>query len=429
MRSLLILLLLAHCSIASGQVGAPPVIELPPDERAPQAVFMAAGDGADWGVLKLNSLAAHKVTRGKGVRVAVLDTGTDTSHPDLSAGFAGPADAKDFTGSRTSWKDVQGHGSHCAGRVLARGTNHGVAPEASLIVGKVLDDNGRGSVVGIAAGIRWAAIDRNVDVISGSLGGPGRDPYIPPALAEAEAAGVILVFAAGNEGPGADTVGFPGGYSQCVCVGATDIADRIASFSSRGAALFTAAPGDGIRSQYPGGRYATMSGTSMATPHVAGLAALWVAAHPEIPKKDRPRLFREALKAACKDLGPVGRDTMFGWGLPDAVKLVSGTTTPPPPAPGYTGDVSVVVSFKDGVPVSARLATPAAAAPPSGTIRVRYADGREADMDRATWDTLPGVTPQLQPAPTPIPPALAVPRYAAPVPAAGCSNGRCPLAW
>jgi len=483
--SLLMLLLLAHCSIASGQVAAPPVIVLPPDERAPQAVFMAAGESADWGVLKLNTLAAHKVTRGKGVRVAVLDTGGDTAHPDLSAAFAGTEDAKDFTGSRSSWKDVQGHGTHCAGRVLGRGVNHGVAPEASLVVGKVLSDAGSGSVDGIAAGIRWAAKDRGVDVISMSLGGAGRDTYIPPALAEAEALGVIVVAAAGNEGPGGNTVGYPGGYAECVCVGATDAADGIASFSSRGAALFVAAPGKDIRSQYPGGRYATMSGTSMATPHVAGLAALWIAANPQVPKRERPAAFRAALKAACKDLGPAGRDTMFGWGLPDATKLVAGGTVPPvDPPSGFTGDVNVVVTFRDGKPVGAKLGTAAgtvdralieaavkeqmdkaltdaasgakaidwsaliraivdaifrsliggkadgvgASAAPANTIRVRYADGTERDMGRAAWDALPGYVPQLQPTPTPLPPAIAVPRFVAPV-GGGCANGRCTLAW
>jgi len=443
----------------------PPVIVLPPDELRPSRVYRVEADGVDWGVGKLNAPAAHLVTKGKGVKVAVLDTGVDPSHPDLAAAIAGPDDLKNFTGSRFGVTDRQGHGTHCCGRVLARGVNYGVAPEAGLIAGKVLGDDGSGTVDGIAAGIRWAAKDRGADVISMSLGGGGRDSYLPPALAEAEALGVIVVAAAGNDGPAEGTVGYPGGYAQCVAVGATDIADAIARFSSRGPALFVAAPGKDIRSQYPGGQYATMSGTSMATPHVAGLAALWVAAHPEIPKKDRPAAFRAALKAACKDLGPVGRDAAFGWGLPDAAKLVAagGTVPPPPPPPpgGFTGDVAVVVTFKDGKPVGAKLGTPGGATVDreaieravkeqmdralteaaagtraidwSGLIRaIVEAVLRSLIGGKADGGELPAVTRDL-PTPTPAPPALAVPRFAPPLPFAfpvpqqsQCPGGVCP---
>jgi subtilisin len=428
MRSRLLALLLLPClhSIALAQ---PPVIVLPPDERVPQSVFLAA-ESLDWGVKRLNVIEAHKTTRGKGVRVAVLDTGVDTAHPDLAFAFTDPADCKDFTGSRSGWKDVQGHGTHCMGRVLARGLNHGVAIDATGINGKVLSDSGSGGVDGIAAGIRWAAKDRSADVISMSLGGPSRDSWIPPALKEAEALGVIVIAAAGNDGPGSNTVGYPGGYAECVAVGATDIADGIASFSSRGAALFTAAPGKDIRSQYPGGRYATMSGTSMATPHVAGLAALWIAAHPEIPKKDRPAAFRAALRAACKDLGPTGRDAAYGWGLPDAAKLVVTTAPDPVPVPppgGFTGDVSVIVTFVDGKPVGVKLAPQTSPAPKGDKVKARRADGTEVEIDRDVWEQLPTATPA--------PPALAVPRFAPLVPAATlipaspCVGGRCPIAW
>ncbi|HUR52941.1 MAG TPA: S8 family peptidase [Gemmataceae bacterium] len=307
----------------------PPVVVLPPDEREPLKIFRIEADGLDWGVGKLNCVEAHKTTKGKGVRVANLDTGVDASHPDLKDAIADAADLKNFTSSRLGFLDKQGHGTHTIGRMLARGPNHGVAPEAALIVGKVLGDDGSGSVTWIAAGIRWADVERNADVISLSLGGPSADSYIPKAAMEAESHGVILIAAAGNEGPNPNTVGYPGGYNQFVAVGATDINNAVARFSSRGPAVFVSAPGVNIRSQYPGGQYATMSGTSMACPHVAGLAALWVAANPDVPKKERPAKFRAALQAACADLGPVGRDTAYGWGFPDAAKLVIQVAPPP----------------------------------------------------------------------------------------------------
>lgn len=311
----------------------PPVIGLPPGELVPHKVYRVEADsGPDWGVVMLRCPEAWAKTKGKGVRVAVLDTGVDPLHPDLKAAFADPADLLNFTTSPFGPLDRQGHGTHCFGSVLGRGSLAGVAPEAAGISVKVLGDDGAGSVVWIADGIRAANKKRNADVISMSLGGTGTDKWIPPALIEAEADGVIVVAAAGNEGPAEGTVGYPGGYAQCVAVGALDINQAAAKFSSRGPALYVSGPGVNIRSTYPGGQYATMSGTSMACPHVAGLAALWIAAHPEVAKKDRPKAFREALKAACKDLGPIGRDTAFGWGLPDATKLV-GTAPPVPKTP------------------------------------------------------------------------------------------------
>lgn len=317
----------------------PPVWTLPPGEAIPMTLTAEACPKAeeirDWGHTNLNLVEAHKVTKGKGVKIAILDTGCDMNHRDLKGRVVA---SKDETNSRSGPSDVQGHGTHCAGIALGSENGTGIvgaAPEASLIVGKVLGDSGSGSVDGIARGIVWST-EQGADVISMSLGGPGADSWIPPALAKAEAAGVIVVAAAGNEGPGANTCGYPGLYPACIAIGATDKSNAVAAFSSRCGAVYVGVPGAGILSSYPGDRFATLSGTSMATPYVAGLAALWVAAHPEVAKKDRPKAFREALKVACKDLAPTGRDTATGFGLPDAVKLVAGGSTPPvdpPPVP------------------------------------------------------------------------------------------------
>lgn len=318
-----------------------PVISLPPDELVPHAVYRVEAESPDWGVLALKVDKAKN--KGKGVKVAVLDTGVDPNHPDLDGRIKSADDLKDFSGSRYGVTDRQGHGTHCAGRVLAEGTNYGVAPEADLIVAKVLSDSGSGGVDDIADGVDWA-VSRGADVLSLSLGGPSKDNYIPYAFQRAEAAGVIIVCAMGNEGPREGTGGYPGKYPESVSVAAVDENMVVARFSSRDPAVYVSAPGVNIRSTYPGGKYATMSGTSMACPHVAGLAALWVAANPQVPKKERPAAFRAALKAACRDLASPGRDTGTGWGFPDAEVLSTGKGTAPPPPPPPEKDTVLVLA-------------------------------------------------------------------------------------
>lgn len=312
----------------------PPVYRVPPGELVPHAMEFCgaqATERTDWGVKLVGAPAAWTTTRGRGVRVAVLDTGIDATHPDLRDGIAG---TKDFTGGGSGAADVQGHGTHCAGVIGARANGFGVvgvAPECSILAGKVLGDDGSGSTRGIADGIDWA-VAQKADVISLSLGGPADAADIRGAVGRAVAAGVIVVAAAGNDGPGG-AVGYPGGLADAVCVGAVDQAKRVAGFSSRGPALYVGAPGVNVLSTYPGSRLATMSGTSMATPHVAGLAALWVAANPQVSRAGRPAAFKAALKAACEDIPPPGRDAQTGFGFPAAAKLVARPKTDEPPPP------------------------------------------------------------------------------------------------
>lgn len=306
------------------RAGKPPVYRVPPGELVPHAMEFCGAQAAerqDWGVKLVGAPAVWSTTKGKGVRVAVLDTGIDATHPDLRDGIAG---AKDFTGSHSGPADVQGHGTHCAGVIGARVNGFGVvgvAPECSVLAGKVLGDDGSGSTRGIADGIDWA-VSQGADVISLSLGGPDDSADIRAAVGRAVARGAIVVAAAGNDGP-RGAVGYPGGLADCVCVAAVDQGKAVASFSSRGANVYVAAPGVNVLSTYPGSRLATMSGTSMATPHVAGLAALWVAANPQVSKAGRPAAFKAALRAACDDLPPAGRDGQSGFGFPAAGRLVA----------------------------------------------------------------------------------------------------------
>ncbi|MFD9409939.1 S8 family serine peptidase [Streptomyces sp. NPDC059989] len=232
---------------------------------------------------------------GKGTKVAVLDTGTDLEHPDLKGRVA---QSKNFTDSDTD-TDRQGHGTHTISTVGGSGTESGgakkgVAPGAELLSGKVLNDAGYGLDSWIIAGMEWA-VESKADVVSMSLGDPSQTACDDPLAAAAERLsqqGPLFVIAAGNSGPGNNTVSSPGCAASVLTVGAVDRDDTTASFSSRGPAGLQhtlkpeiAAPGVGISAAAAGGRgvyaYQSMSGTSMATPHVAGAAAIVKQRHPD----------------------------------------------------------------------------------------------------------------------------------------------------
>ncbi|MEF9883518.1 S8 family peptidase [Streptomyces sp. P9-A4] len=237
---------------------------------------------------------------GTGVKVAVLDTGVDATHPDLADRIV---ESRSFVPGETA-RDGHGHGTHVASTILGSGAGsggkyRGVAPGAKLLVGKVLDDGGSGSESGIIEGMDWAA-HSGAKVVSMSLGGgEGADGTDPMALAVNELTaktGVLFTIAAGNSGPGARTVGTPGAAAAALTVGAVDSADAVASFSSRGprgdgglkpeitapGVRIVAARAAGTTMGTPvGDLYTTASGTSMATPHVAGAAAILAQRHPD----------------------------------------------------------------------------------------------------------------------------------------------------
>ncbi|WP_405691867.1 S8 family peptidase [Streptomyces sp. NBC_00057] len=258
----------------------------------------------DKSVPQIGTPAAWKAGyTGKGVKIAVLDTGVDATHPDLQGQIL---DTKNFTASPDT-KDRVGHGTHVSSIAAGTGAKSGgkfkgVAPDAKLLEGKVLDDNGFGDDSGVLAGMEWA-VAQGADVINLSLGG-GDTPEIDPLEAAVNKLsadkGVLFAIAAGNEGDGAGTVGSPGSADAALTVGAVDDNDKLADFSSRGPRIgdgaikpdvtapgvditAAAAPGSAIDQevgQNPPG-YLSISGTSMATPHVAGAAALLKQQHPE----------------------------------------------------------------------------------------------------------------------------------------------------
>ncbi|MGZ0149753.1 S8 family serine peptidase [Kribbella sp. WER1] len=237
---------------------------------------------------------------GSGVEVAVLDTGVDANHPDLQGKVK---ESHDFSGSPSGTEDHFGHGTHVAATIAgtgagAGGTRKGVAPKADLLVGKVLGDDGYGYDSWIIAGMEWAA-NSGAKVVNMSLGGDatdGTDPLSQAVNDLTAQTGTLFVVAAGNEGQD-ETVGTPGAAAAALTVGAVDRQDKLADFSSRGPRLGDSglkpeitAPGVGIIAARAAGTamgdpvdelYTAASGTSMATPHVAGAAALLAQQHPD----------------------------------------------------------------------------------------------------------------------------------------------------
>lgn len=283
----------------------------------------AAQDGAlTWGLTALG--VGERTGGGRGVRVAVLDTGLDVDHPDL-AGRA--AEAVSFVRGEDA-DDVLGHGTHCAGTLCGprepQGpTRYGVAPDVELYVGKVLGDDGRGREGDVLGGIDWA-VERGCRIVSMSLGSravPG-EPYsqvfeqVAAALA-AGSPGTVLVAAAGNDSRRSRgvvaPVGRPGSCPSVVAVAALERSLAVADFSNAGAStsggqVDVAAPGVDVLSAYPApeGPYARLDGTSMATPHVAGVLALLAE---DRPNAGVPELVRaltggaRRLPAASIDVG------------------------------------------------------------------------------------------------------------------------------
>ena len=272
-----------------------------------------AGQVIQWGVNRVNAPAAWATSRGAGVKVVVIDTGLDMTHPDLAGNIKGGWNAITKT---ADFNDDHGHGTHCGGNIAALDNAIGivgVAPKADLYGVKVLDANGSGTFDDVIAGMQWA-VDNHMEVASMSLGADQGNPALADMVAAMKKGGVTLIAAAGNSG---GAVGFPGGYPEAIAVAASDSSDALADFSSRGPEVAVIAPGVNIYSLSKNGGYETMSGTSMATPHVAGLAVLYVSTH----KGATPDQVRAALSAASTKLAGVIPEGQ-GAGLPDAAKLV-----------------------------------------------------------------------------------------------------------
>lgn len=264
-----------------------------------------------WGVNRIDAERAWNVTRGAGIRVAVIDTGIDAKHQDLSPNFAGGAS---FVPGE-SYMDGNGHGTHVAGTIGARQNGSGVvgvAPNCNLYAVKALNNRGQGNYSWIISAIVWC-VRKRMDVINMSLGGPSHVQALQNACDYALQNNVLIVAAAGNTGPNDDTVGYPGRYDSVISVSAIDASGNIANFSSRGHQVDITAPGVEILSTLPGNRYGIKNGTSMAAPHVAGAAAMTISSH----RFTKAETIRQILLRTADNLGISGRDNEYGHGLVD----------------------------------------------------------------------------------------------------------------
>ncbi len=290
-----------------------------------------------WGMFKIQAAnasgaSAWDVTSGDpGVKIAILDTGIDQAHGDLSAKIIAN---QNFTTSSTV-DDFYGHGTHTAGIAAAITNNNngvaGVGYNSSLMNVKVLDDTGSGYYSWIASGITWAT-DNGAKVISMSLGGSSGSQTLQDAVNYAVANGVVVVAAAGNNGNSAPS--YPAYYSGAIAVAATDSNDGRPSWSSYGSWVDVAAPGVDIYSTFPthtstigGLNYGLLSGTSMATPHVAGLAALvWASGICSTNTCVRAQIENNA--------DPIsGTGTYWTYGRINAYRAVGGISPSPTPSP------------------------------------------------------------------------------------------------
>jgi len=287
----------------------------------PDVIVEAFGQTLPWGIDRIDADLAWGTSTGSEVKVAVVDTVISTKHPDL----------KVYGGINTinptrSYNDDNGHGSHVAGTVAALNNTAGVvgaAYAAKLYAVKVLNAAGSGYLSDVIECLDWC-IKNGMQVVNMSLGTSSDVQSFHDAVIAVNNAGIIQVAAAGNASGG--PVAYPAAYQEVIAVSATDKTDTIASFSSVGPEVELAAPGVDILSTYKNSLYATMSGTSMSAPHVTGTAALVIATGVTGVAN-----VRERLRTTADDLGALGKDNLYGYGLVDAEEATTGNQTLPAP--------------------------------------------------------------------------------------------------
>lgn len=283
-----------------------------------------------WGIDRIDAPAAWGTTVGTGVRIAIVDTGIRNDHQDLrnAGGSSRVVLGPNFSNPAKTSVDDNGHGTHCAG-IAGAGNNSigvvGVAPDCTLIAVKVLDKQGSGWLSNIIAGVDWAA--GNSDVISMSLGSTSNVQALHDSVDAAVASGVPVIAAGGNEGDIGSPPLYPAAYSSVVAVAATNSSDGVPVWSTRGSYLDIAAPGVSVLSTWKDGGYRTLNGTSMATPHVAGAAALLIGSGVTTVAG-----IRTALESTADDINSAtlpGFDNVIGNGLLDVEEAVTGTSSAP----------------------------------------------------------------------------------------------------
>ena len=266
-----------------------------------------------WGLKKSKFPPAWDDARGKGARIAIVDSGIYADHPDIGKIAA----QKDFVRNDAVANDEEGHGTVMAG-VAAALTNNGKGmaggcPACRLLVAKVVNGRGIAYDSEIVKGIDWS-MDHGADVVNLSLGGPARSSVLKRAVNRARMRGAVVVAAAGNERTSRPS--YPAAYSTVMAVSATTRSDRLATFSNRGDWVDVAAPGVDILSTRASGGYGRESGTSVAAPFVSALAGLLAS------EGMSPSRIRNRIEGTATDLGPKGDDRYYGHGRIDAATAV-----------------------------------------------------------------------------------------------------------
>ncbi len=332
---------------------------------------------------------------GQAIPVAILDTGIDSSHPEFSGRIL---QCHSEITNTNACNDQNGHGTHVAGIAGAAGccavpndAAKGVAPALSFYIDQVLNKQGSGTISGVIAGIDWSVANGG-KVISMSLGTspisttePNCDtvfPSLTTAINNAVVAGLTVVAAAGNSGTSG--VGAPACISSTIAVGAVDSTDTIADFSSQGGPMTDhgiVAPGVNIYSTWLSGGYATLSGTSMATPHVSGTIALMLKANSNLsPTTIRSTLFSTACTGATTPSCPTGTvpNSVYGYGRVDALRAYNAVAAPTPSPSPTLSSISVTPANPSIVVGSTQQFTA------TGT----YSDGSTKVITTVTWASL-----------------------------------------
>lgn len=276
------------------------------------------GDAVQYELAKLRLPQAHAFAKGDNVLVAVIDSGIDASHPELAGSIADSLDTLDKP------MKPHAHGTGIASLIAAHGKLTGAAPGARILAVRAFDPDGKsatGSTFNILKGLDWAA-ERGARIINMSFAGPS-DPAIARSLAAARKKGIVLIAAAGNAGAKSPPL-YPAADVNVIAVTATDADDKLFEASNRGRHVAIAAPGDQIMVAIPDNGYEVSSGTSYAAAEVSGIAALMLERRSDLT----PDRLRDILLATAKDLGPKGRDALFGAGLADAYQALTAEDAP-----------------------------------------------------------------------------------------------------
>ncbi|MBG0560164.1 S8 family peptidase [Actinoplanes aureus] len=322
-----------------------------------------------WDFSKLKIAEAWKKSTGENVTVAVIDSGVDSKHPDLAGNVLSGYDA--ISNKAGTITDGNGHGTHVAGTISAVTGNgvgiSAVAPNAKILPVKALGSNGSGNMSDAAEGIIWAT-DHGAQVINMSLGSTQKVTAVTNAVNYARSKGVTVIAAAGNSRTSGSPISYPAADAGVIAVAATDSNDRYGSYSNAGSYVDVAAPGSNILSTYPtalGSAYKSMNGTSMASPHIAAVAALLKAANPALT----PDQIEAAMEETAVDLGTKGFDKDYGNGRVDpvaALAAVAPVTTPPTTAPTTAPTAPSTGAPVTSAPTKAPTSAPVTTAPTTG---------------------------------------------------------------